>query len=70
MPIMFSLLSANLINVIANWTLIFGHWGFRKWVPKAQGGQRASPVYGTRTGDLYRPARVAAAEQVAASPQA
>jgi MATE family multidrug resistance protein len=28
MPIMFSLLSANLINAVVNWILIFGHWGF------------------------------------------
>jgi MATE family multidrug resistance protein len=27
-PVMFSLLSANLVNVVGNWVLIFGHWGF------------------------------------------
>ena len=28
-PVMFSLLSANLANLIANWTFIYGHLGFR-----------------------------------------
>jgi len=28
-PVMFALVSANLINLIANWVLIFGHWGFQ-----------------------------------------
>jgi multidrug resistance protein, MATE family len=28
-PVMFSLLSANLINVVGNWMLIYGHLGFR-----------------------------------------
>jgi MATE family multidrug resistance protein len=28
-PVMFSLLSANLINVVGNWALIYGHFGFR-----------------------------------------
>lgn len=28
-PVMFSLLSANLINVLGNWMLIYGHFGFR-----------------------------------------
>ena len=27
-PVMFSLVSANMINLIANWVFIFGHWGF------------------------------------------
>lgn len=27
-PIMFALLSANLVNAGANWVLIYGHWGF------------------------------------------
>lgn len=26
-PLMFALVSANLINVAGNWTLIYGHWG-------------------------------------------
>ncbi|HBY59021.1 MAG TPA: MATE family efflux transporter [Solibacterales bacterium] len=26
-PVMFALLSANLVNVAGNWVLIFGHWG-------------------------------------------
>lgn len=26
-PIVFALVSANLINVLANWVLVFGHWG-------------------------------------------
>jgi MATE family multidrug resistance protein len=28
-PIMFALISANIINAIGNWTLIYGHLGFR-----------------------------------------
>jgi len=28
-PVMFSLLSANLVNLVANWSLIYGHLGFR-----------------------------------------
>jgi MATE family multidrug resistance protein len=28
-PVMFSLLSANLINVLGNWAFIYGHFGFR-----------------------------------------
>ncbi len=27
-PVMFALITANLINVGANWLLIYGHWGF------------------------------------------
>ncbi len=27
-PVMFTLISANLINWFANWLLIYGHWGF------------------------------------------
>src|SRR5579872_771785 len=26
-PVMFALVSANLINVLGNWVLMFGHWG-------------------------------------------
>lgn len=26
-PVMFALVSANLVNLIANWILVFGHWG-------------------------------------------
>jgi MATE family multidrug resistance protein len=28
-PVMFSLVSANLVNVVGNWALIYGHLGFR-----------------------------------------
>src|SRR5438094_9087934 len=28
-PIMFALVSANLVNLIGNWALIYGHLGFR-----------------------------------------
>jgi len=28
-PIMFALVSANIVNVIGNWVLIYGHFGFR-----------------------------------------
>jgi multidrug resistance protein, MATE family len=28
-PVMFSLISANLVNLIGNWALVFGHLGFR-----------------------------------------
>ncbi|HWD00262.1 MAG TPA: MATE family efflux transporter [Candidatus Sulfopaludibacter sp.] len=28
-PVMFALVSANLINVFGNWLLMYGHWGFR-----------------------------------------
>jgi len=28
-PIMFALISANIVNVIGNWVLIYGHFGFR-----------------------------------------
>lgn len=27
-PVMFALLSANLVNWLGNWVLIYGHWGF------------------------------------------
>ena len=27
-PIMFALISANLVNAVGNWLLIYGHWGF------------------------------------------
>ena len=27
-PVMFTLLTANLVNAFGNWLLIFGHWGF------------------------------------------
>lgn len=29
MPVMFALLSANVVNLVGNWVLIYGHWGFR-----------------------------------------
>jgi multidrug resistance protein, MATE family len=28
-PVMFSLISANIVNFFGNWALIYGHWGFR-----------------------------------------
>jgi multidrug resistance protein, MATE family len=28
-PVMFSLISANVVNFVGNWALIYGHWGFR-----------------------------------------
>jgi len=28
-PIMFALVSANIVNAIGDWVLIYGHWGFR-----------------------------------------
>jgi multidrug resistance protein, MATE family len=28
-PVTFSLLSANLVNVVGNWVLMYGHWGVR-----------------------------------------
>jgi multidrug resistance protein, MATE family len=28
-PVMFSIVSANLINIFGNWLLMYGHWGFR-----------------------------------------
>ncbi|HXW54350.1 MAG TPA: MATE family efflux transporter [Candidatus Cybelea sp.] len=28
-PVMFSLISANVVNFVGNWVLIYGHWGFR-----------------------------------------
>jgi multidrug resistance protein, MATE family len=28
-PVMFSLISANIVNLVGNWVLIYGHWGFR-----------------------------------------
>jgi MATE family multidrug resistance protein len=27
-PVMFALISANLVNAVGNWVLIYGHWGF------------------------------------------
>jgi len=27
-PVMFSLISANIVNFVGNWALIYGHWGF------------------------------------------
>ena len=27
-PVMFSLVTANLVNIAGNWILVFGHWGF------------------------------------------
>lgn len=28
-PIMFALVSANIVNAVGDWVLIYGHWGFR-----------------------------------------
>ncbi|HTS12469.1 MAG TPA: MATE family efflux transporter [Candidatus Limnocylindrales bacterium] len=28
-PVMFSLVTANIVNFVGNWVLIYGHWGFR-----------------------------------------
>src|ERR1035438_8788856 len=28
-PVMFAIVTANLINVLGNWLLMYGHWGFR-----------------------------------------
>jgi multidrug resistance protein, MATE family len=28
-PVMFALISANLVNIVGNWTFVFGHFGFR-----------------------------------------
>lgn len=28
-PVMFSLISANIVNFVGNWAFIYGHWGFR-----------------------------------------
>ncbi len=28
-PVMFALVSANLVNIVGNWTFVFGHFGFR-----------------------------------------
>lgn len=28
-PVMFSLISANVVNFVGNWVLIYGHWGIR-----------------------------------------
>jgi len=28
-PVMFAVVSANLINIFGNWLLMYGHWGFR-----------------------------------------
>lgn len=27
-PIMYALVSANLVNILGNWVLVYGHWGF------------------------------------------
>lgn len=28
-PVMFALISANIVNAVGDWVLIYGHWGFR-----------------------------------------
>jgi multidrug resistance protein, MATE family len=37
MPVMFALISANLINLLGNWTFIYGHWGVRAMGPVGSG---------------------------------
>ena len=45
-PITFALVSANLVNAVANWTLIYGHFGFRAMgVPGAAWATVLSRVY-------------------------
>jgi len=37
MPVMFALISANVINLLGNWTFIYGHWGVRPMGPVGSG---------------------------------
>ena len=44
-PVMFVLVSANLINWLFNWLLIYGHWGFPKL---GRGGIGVVYLFGSR----------------------
>ena len=39
-PVMFALITANLINAVANWLLIYGHGDFRRSASPAPRGRR------------------------------
>ena len=41
-PVMFALVSANLMNAAVNWVLINGHYGFRSWASQGRRGRRCS----------------------------
>ncbi|MEZ5353379.1 MAG: MATE family efflux transporter [Bryobacteraceae bacterium] len=60
-PVMFSLLSANLINALANWIFVFGHFGF-----PAMGAQGAG--WATCVSRVYMAAVVALAAIFAHGP--
>ena len=40
LPVMFALVTANLINAAANWVLIYGHFGFPALGVPARRGRR------------------------------
>jgi hypothetical protein len=37
-PIMFAMISANIVNAIGDWILIYGHLGFQRWASPALDG--------------------------------
>ena len=48
-PIMVALITANLVNGIVNWVLIFGHLGFpAHWEPMAPHGRRSRRACSSR----------------------
>ena len=48
-PVMFALISANLINLVGNWALIYGHLGFPR---DGHGGVGVVHVWGARVHDV------------------
>ena len=44
-PIMFALISANIVNAIGNWVLIYGHFGFAPWALSVRVGQPAGLAF-------------------------
>jgi MATE family multidrug resistance protein len=45
-PVVFALISANLVNLAGNWALVYGHWGFRaRGVPGSGWSTCISRIY-------------------------
>jgi MATE family multidrug resistance protein len=45
-PVVFALVSANLVNLAGNWALVYGHWGFRaRGVPGSGWSTCVSRIY-------------------------
>ena len=49
-PVMVALVAANVVNAFANWMLIFGHFGCRRWASAGRRGRRSSRVCSWRPG--------------------